>query len=113
MSTGTTAPYRTATLLGRRTVPRREPSLAATSSTATAREQKEKNRKIEGRKRDSRRQAEGKYRERGRTTSSVLRKPPTVLFAQRQQQHRHCKSASTSFIFLFSFSACNLHCSRF
>jgi hypothetical protein len=44
LSTGTTAPYCTATLLGRRTVPRREPSPAATSSTATAREQKEKNR---------------------------------------------------------------------
>ena len=83
-----------------------------TSSTATAREQKEKSKKKEGRRRDNRRKAEGKYRERGRTTSSVLHKPsPVLLFAYRQQQHCHRKSASPTFIFFFSSSACNLHCS--
>jgi hypothetical protein len=76
-------------------------------------EQKDKNRKIEGKRRDNRRKAEGKYREGGRTTSSVHRKPPSVLlFAHRQQQHRHRMLASPSFIFLFSFFACNLHCLR-
>ena len=82
----------------------------AASSTANTKEQKEKNRKIEGRRRDSRRKVEGKYREGGRTTSSVHRKPLSVLlFAHCQQQHRHRMSASPSFIFLFSFSTCNLY----
>ena len=80
----------------------------AASSTANTKEQKEKNNKIEGRIRDSRRKVEGKYREGGRTTSSVHRKPLSVLlFAHCQQQHRHRMSASPSFIFLFSFSTCN------
>ena len=82
----------------------------AASSTANTKEQKEKNRKIEGRRRDSRRKVEGKYREGGRTTSSVHRKPLSVLlFAHCQQQHRHRMSASPSFIFFFSFSTCNLY----